>query len=162
MKFFIHTLFLLAVMGLASGLAACGVSKDEHAKIISERDKAMADLAEKQDELDKTKAELQKIKIQLNQANHGAVEKKSAFTKKHNQIKMALEKCSEEKKAMESSFIASRREVEYLRDKMDELINSFKKVSDELNLTEKANEILRQQMEELTAERDGIKNTMRN
>ena len=162
MKFLIHMVLLLAVTGLISTLAACGVSKDEHENIVSAHNNAMADLAKKQDELDKTKAELEKIKIKLNQANHGLIEKKNSLTKTQNRIKMALEKCSQEKKAMESSLIAARREVAYLRDKMDELIQSFKKASDDLNMAEKANEILHQQMNELTIERDRLKKLVRN
>ena len=162
MRFLVHMGLLLAVTGLIFTIAACGVNKDEHEKILSAHKKAMVDLAKKQDELDKTKTELEKIKIKLDQANHESAEEKGSFTETHNKIKTALEKCSKEKKAMESSFIAARREVEYFRDKMDELINSFKKVSNELNMAEKANEILRQQMDELTAERDQIKNLMRN
>lgn len=162
MKFLIHLVLLLAVTGSISTLAACGISKDDHEKIEAEHKKTMTDLVKKEDELDKTMAELEKTKIKLEQANHELAEKKSSLMKTHNQINMALEKCSQERKTMETSFIAARREVTYLRDKMDELIQSFKKVSDELNLAEKANEILRQQMNELTAERDRLKKLVRN
>jgi len=164
MKFLIHMVLLLAVTCLISTFAACGVNKDEHEKIVSERNRAMADLAKAQGELDKMKTEMEEIKIKINKvkANHGLTKKKSSLTKTHNQTKRAFEKCSKEKKALESSFIAARREVAYLRDKMDELINSFKKVSNDLNLAEKANEILNQQMKELIAERDRIKNPMKN
>ena len=162
MKFLIHTVWLLTVIGLVSTLAACGVSKDEHEKIVSERNKAVAELADKKDELDKTKFELEKTKTRLNQVNQGLAEKKNSLAKTDNQIRMALEKCSQEKRAMQSSLIATRREVKYFRDKMEELINSFNKVSNDLNLAKKANEILRQQIDELTTERDRLKKLVRN
>ena len=157
MKCLIYMVLLSAMMGMISTLAACGVSKDDHEKIVSEYNKAMAELAKKEAELNMTKAELEKTKIKLNKANNGVSEKKISLTKTPNQIKIALEKCSHEKRAKESSLIATRHEVTYLRNKMEELINSFNKVSNELNLAEKANEVLREQLDELAAERDRLK-----
>jgi len=162
MKFLIHLVLLLAVAGSLSTLAACGISKDEHEKIVAEHKKTITDLAKKRDELDKISAELEKTKIKLKQTNHELAEKERSLTKANNQLKNTSEKFSKEKKAMESSLIAARHEVGYLRDKMDELIQSFKKASDELNMAEKANEILHQQMNELTAERDRLKKLVRN
>lgn len=179
MKFLNNLTALMGVTGIVFVLVGCGISKDEHEKISSELyktkveiDKTKAELTKTKKEfantetelskiraaLDKTRAELGKTKIELDKTkmelkrtNAELVGMEKALNKTQSLLKIDLEK-----QAIKSQLIAARHEAVYLKEEFGELLNRFLKTTEELNMAQKANEILRTQMNELINEKDRL------
>lgn len=120
---------------LAIGLTGCGVSKDEHQKVLSE--------------LEQTRAELRKTRAELEEANTKIFEIKKSFLTAQSESKIASRKYGREKKLMQAELVSARREAAILRQQMDELRESFVRATREAVILKEANEMLRAKINEL-------------
>lgn len=120
-------------------LAGCGISKDQHEKVLSQLEKANVLLAE-------TRAELE-------QANSKIAHMEKLQTTDPHELSMALKKHKRARQLLRASLADSQRETTILRQQLDELTQSLMKVSRELEVTRQANEVLKQQIDELTKEK---------
>ena len=139
MKAFKQTLTLLMVNIALIGLAGCGISKDEHEKVVSQLEKANVQLAQ-------TRAELE-------QANTKIAKMEELQPDDQHALRMSLKKHKRARQLLRASLADSQRETTILRQQLDELTQSLMKVSRELDVTKQANEVLKRQIDELMKEK---------
>ncbi|UCB48768.1 MAG: hypothetical protein JSW56_16855 [Deltaproteobacteria bacterium] len=148
MNAFKQTVTLLVVNIALIGLAGCGVSKDEHEKVLSQLDKANALLAE-------TRAELE-------QANSKIASMEKLPPNDQHDLSIALKKHKRARQLLRASLADSQRETTILRQQLDELTQSLMKVTRELDVTKQANEVLKQQIDELMKEKTRLQEVTEN
>jgi len=138
-----HSMTVFSITGLALCLVGCGISEEEYEKKVSELKHVKAKLA-------KTEVELNETKARLEQANMKNAEMEGALTEAQNQLKIAIRKQKQNEDALEAPLAAARNEAVYLRQKLEELTQNLLRTASELEMTKDANEILREQMSELS------------
>jgi septal ring factor EnvC (AmiA/AmiB activator) len=139
MKALQQALTLLLVKIAIFGLAGCGISKDEHEKVVSQLEQANAQLA--------------KVSAELEQANAKIAKMEESQTDDVAGLKIALKKHKRARKLLRASLANSQRETTILRQQLDELTQSLIKVSTELDITSQANEVLKRQIDALMKEK---------
>jgi chromosome segregation ATPase len=139
MKALQQALTLLLLMIAIFGLVGCGISKDEHEKVVSQLEQANAQLA--------------KFSAELEQANAKIAKMEKSQTDDVAGLKLALKKHKRARKLLRASLASSQRETTILRQQLDELTQSLIKVSTELDITSQANEELKRQIVKLTQEK---------
>jgi chromosome segregation ATPase len=139
MKALQQALTLLLVKIAILGLAGCGISKDDHEKVVSQLEQANAQLAE--------------VGAELEQANAKIAKMEKPQTDEVAGLKIALKKHKRARKLLRASLASSQRETTILRQQLDELTQSLIKVSTELDITSQANEVLKRQIDELMKEK---------
>ncbi len=139
MKAFKQTLTLLVMNIALIGLAGCGISKDEHEKVLSQLEKANALLAE--------------TRVELEQANSKIAHMEKLQPDDPHELSIALKKHKRARQLLRASLADSQRETTILRQQLDELTQSLMLVSRELDVTKQANEVLKRQIDELVKEK---------
>jgi hypothetical protein len=139
MKAFKQTVALLTVYIALIGLVGCGISKEEHEKVLSQVEMANAQLA-------KTRAELE-------QANKKIAKMEASQPEEQNKLRIDLKKQRRARQLLRASLADSQRETTILRQQLDELTQSLMKVSRELDVTRQANEVLKRQIDALMEEK---------
>lgn len=139
MKALQQALTLLLVKIAIFGLVGCGINKDEHEKVVSQLERANAQLA--------------KVSAELEQANAQIAKMERSQTDDVAGLKIALKKHKRARKLLRASLASSQRETTILRQQLDELTQSLIKVSTELDITSQANEELKRQIVKLMQEK---------
>jgi septal ring factor EnvC (AmiA/AmiB activator) len=133
MKAFKQTVTLLMVNIALIGLLGCGISKEEHHRVLSQLEMANAQLA-------KTRAELE-------QANKKIAKIEASQPDEQSKLGIELKKQKRARQLLRASLADSQRETTILRQQLDELTHRLMKVSRELEVTRQANEVLKRQIE---------------
>lgn len=144
MKALRQSVALFAATIAVAGLVGCGISKDDHEKIVSE--------------LDKTRAELSRAEGKLHEANIKILEMKNSLVEAQNQCKIAIRKHERGKKQMQAALVASQREATILRQQLEELKHNLTKATNEANILKQTNKILRGQVEDVVNEKNQLQN----
>jgi cell division protein FtsB len=139
MKAFSHTLTLLLVNTVSVGLVGCGISKEEHEKVVFHLEQANAQLA--------------KSSAELEQANEKIAKMEKSQTDDAAEVRIAIKKHRRAEKLLRASLVNSQRETTILRQQLDKLTQSLRKASRELDVTKQANEELIRQINELMKEK---------
>jgi chromosome segregation ATPase len=139
MKAFKQTVTLLIMNITLIGLVGCGISKDEHEKVVSQ--------------LEKVNEELAKTRSDLEQTNKKMIKLDALQPDEPNKLRIALRKEKRARKLLRASLADSQRETTILRQQLDELTQSLMKVTRELDVTKQANEVLKRQIDELMKEK---------
>jgi septal ring factor EnvC (AmiA/AmiB activator) len=133
MKAFKQTVTLLTVNIALIGLLGCGISKEDHERVLSQLEMANAQLA-------KTRAELE-------QANKKIAKIEASQPDEQGKLGIELKKQKRARQLLRASLADSQRETTILRQQLDELTHRLMKVSRELEVTRQANEVLKRQIE---------------
>ena len=189
-KFSQNLIVLLGITSIVLVFFGCGVSEDEHEKIVSELYKTRIENDKKRDELSKSKialskteAELDIIKADLDAArgelnyskelldknkrnktstNSEFVEMEKKFNETQRILELELDKHLKDKHVIKSQYDRARMEVTYLKAELGELINRFMKTVEDLDLIKDANKALRTQIDEVIFERNRLQELTEN
>jgi chromosome segregation ATPase len=157
-----YSVTMLAIAGFVLWFVGCDVNKEEHKKTVLELAEANAKLDKMKAELAKLESELKETRTKLDKGDTKSGDMEKALTKARNQLKIANKKHKQEKQALEAPLAGARNELAFLRQKLGELTQNYLRTFSELDMTKCANEILREQMSDLTNENYKLKELLEN
>lgn len=135
--------------------AGCGVGREEHEEVLARLEKVNTELVTAKTELESTRKALERAGTRI-------MEMERSLGEDRKKLETLLKSRGREKRTVQAPLIGAQQEIEFLRQKVEELMEGLKQTSGELDLTRKANEALQGQVSDLTGERDRLRELLSN